>query len=63
MTYKVVWLRDSSPIGSEPFEQLDEAKNRAQAELDRMRARFGATAVKVVDDCGAPCFLNSVEAR
>ena len=63
MAYKVVWLRDSFAIGTEQYEQLDDAKNRARGHLKQMRDSFGVTAVKVVDDQGAAHFLDSLGGR
>jgi len=63
MAYKVIWLRDSFAIGTEQYEQLTDAKDRARGHLQQMRTSFGVTAVKVVDDHGAAHFLDSLGGR
>ena len=63
MAYKVVWLRDSFAIGTEQYEVLDDAKERARGNLKQMRDSFGVTAVKVVDDTGSAHFLDSLGGR
>ena len=63
MAYKVVWLRDSLAIGTEQYEDLEQAKDRARGSLAEMRESFAVTAVKVVDDRGDAHFLDSLGGR
>jgi hypothetical protein len=63
MAYKVVWLRDSFTIGTEQYDDLGQARDRALGHLKQMHTSFGVTAVKVVDDKGKPHFLNSLGGR
>lgn len=60
MTYNLVWLKSSTPIGTEDFDQLSLAKYRAMSFLRQMNTRFGATGVKVTDESGAPLYLETV---
>jgi hypothetical protein len=60
MAFTVVWLRGPSVIGSEDFEELSSATEHADGQLSQMQTRFGATAVKVVDEEGVPHFLRAI---
>jgi hypothetical protein len=60
MTFTVVWMKGPLVMGTQAYASLDEASRRAQDELPQMHVQFGATAVKVVDETGAPCFLKAI---
>jgi hypothetical protein len=60
MTFTIVWLKGPLVMGTESFASLDDASRRAEQELPQMHAQFGATAVKVVDEKGTPCFLKAI---
>ena len=60
MGFKVMWMRGPLTMGSEAFDDLVEATGYATDHIEEMQSRFGATAVKVVDDVGTPHFLRSL---
>ena len=60
MAFKVMWMRGPLTMGSEAFEELDGATSYALDNIQDMQSRFGATAVKVIDDLGVPHFLRSL---
>jgi hypothetical protein len=60
MAFKVMWMRGPLTMGSEAFEELDGATRYALDNIQDMQSRFGATAVKVIDDLGVPHFLRSL---
>lgn len=60
MTFKVLWMKGPLTVGGEAFEDLDGATRYALEHIQEMQSRFGATAVKVIDDVGAPHFLRSL---
>ena len=60
MVYTLVWLKGPNPIGTEDFEQLSAAKDRAISFLRDMNRRFGATSVKVTDDSGSAVYLETI---
>jgi hypothetical protein len=60
MGFKVIWMRGPLTMGAEAFEDLPAATTYATDHIDDMQARFGATAVKVVDEGGMPHFLRSL---
>ena len=60
MGFKVMWMRGPLTMGTEAFEDLPEATAYATDHIDDMQSRFGATAVKVVDEGGIPHFLRSL---
>jgi hypothetical protein len=60
MSFKVMWMRGPLAMGSEAFEDLEAAQRYATDQLPEMQTRFGATAVKVVDNLGMPHFLRSL---
>lgn len=60
MDFKVMWMRGPLAMGSEPFDDLGAATKYAGDQLPEMQARFGATAVKIVDAAGTPHFLRSL---
>ena len=47
-------------MGSKNFDDLDAATEHAKEELPQMQSRFGATAVKIVDESGNPHFLKAI---
>jgi hypothetical protein len=47
-------------MGTKRFEDLALATGYAIDNLRDVRANFGATAVKVVDDAGTPQFLKAI---
>ena len=60
MTFTVIWMRGPQPMGSKRFEDLALATGYAVDNLRDVQANFGATAVKVVDESGAPQFLKAI---
>ncbi|HEX9948391.1 MAG TPA: hypothetical protein VGA98_12680 [Allosphingosinicella sp.] len=60
MSFKVMWMRGPLSMGSEAFDDLDDATRHAADQLPEMQSRFGATAVKIVDALGTPHFLRSL---
>jgi hypothetical protein len=60
MSFKVMWMRGPLTMGSEAFDDLEGATDYATQHIAEMQSRFGATAVKVVDDIGVPHFLRSL---
>ena len=60
MAFTVVWLRGPLTMGTEAFEDLEGATRHAEDQMPQMQSRFGATAVKVVDDSGTPHFLKAI---
>ncbi|HEX8573760.1 MAG TPA: hypothetical protein VF759_13530 [Allosphingosinicella sp.] len=53
-------MRGPLTMGSEAFDDLAVATGYATDQLGEMQSRFGATAVKIVDDSGTPHFLRSL---
>jgi hypothetical protein len=47
-------------MGTEEFPDLESATEHAKDQLPQMQSRFGATAVKVIDEAGTPHFLKSI---
>jgi hypothetical protein len=60
MVFTVMWMRGPLSMGSKEFDDLDSATAHAKEELPQMQSRFGATAVKVVDQDGNPHFLKAI---
>ena len=60
MSFKVMWMRGPLAMGSESFEDLGAASLYAGDRLLEMQARYGATAVKILDSAGTPHFLRSL---
>ena len=60
MTFTVMWMRGPLSMGSKEFDELDAATEHAKEELPQMQSRFGATAVKIVDEAGNPHFLKAI---
>jgi hypothetical protein len=60
MAFTIVWMKGPLVMGTRAVESLDEATRSAQDEMPDMQQQFGATAVKVVDESGAPCFLRAI---
>jgi hypothetical protein len=60
MAFTVIWMRGPQAMGTKRFEDLGLATGYAVDNLGQVRTRFGANAVKVIDDAGAPCFLKAI---
>jgi hypothetical protein len=60
MAFTVVWLRGPLTMGTENFDDLKRATAHAEDQMPQMQRRFGATAVKIVDDIGTPHFLKAI---
>ncbi|MEA3061573.1 MAG: hypothetical protein QOJ94_1354 [Sphingomonadales bacterium] len=60
MAFTIVWMKGPLVMGTRAFDSLDEATRSAQDEMPEMQRQFGATAVKVVDEAGNPCFLRAI---
>jgi hypothetical protein len=60
MALTIVWMKGPLVMGTRAFDSLDEATQSAQEELLQMQRQFGATAMKVVDESGNPCFLRAI---
>ena len=60
MAFTLMWLKGPFVIGSERFDDLAVATAHAGEQIEQMQGRFGATAVKVVDETGTPHFLKSL---
>jgi hypothetical protein len=60
MGFTLMWMRGPLTMGSEAFDDLDSAVRHAGGMMEQMQSRFGATAVKVVDEKGVPHFLKSI---
>ena len=60
MTFTVMWMRGPLPMGNEEFADLDSATEHAKDKLADMAERFGATAVKIIDETGTPHFLKAI---
>ena len=60
MAFTLMWMRGPLSMGTEEFADLKTATEYATEQLPQMQSRFGATAVKVVDDAGNPHFLKSI---
>lgn len=60
MAFTLMWMRGPLAMGSEEFADLEAATAHAQDQMAQMQTRFGATAVKVVDEKGVPHFLKSI---
>jgi hypothetical protein len=60
MAFTIVWMKGPLVMGTRAVDSLDEATRSAQDEMPDMQHQFGATAVKVVDESGAPCFLRAI---
>ena len=60
MGYTLMWMRGPLSMGVEEFEDLKAASAHAEAMMAQMQSRFGATAVKIVDEKGTPHFLKSI---
>ena len=55
-----MWMRGPMTMGSEEFADLESAAAHAADMMAQMQTRFGATAVKIVDEKGVPHFLKSI---
>jgi hypothetical protein len=60
MGFTLMWMRGPMTMGSEAFDDLDSATAHANEMMAQMQTRFGATAVKIVDQKGVPHFLKSL---
>ncbi|MDB5692352.1 MAG: hypothetical protein JWO81_1415 [Alphaproteobacteria bacterium] len=60
MAFTVIWMRGPQAMGTKRFEDLALATGYAVDNLGQVRSHFGATAVKVIDDAGAPHFLKAI---
>jgi hypothetical protein len=60
MAFTVMWMRGPLSMGSQEFDDLEAATEHAKEQLPQMQSRFGATAVKVVDETGNPHFLKAI---
>jgi hypothetical protein len=60
MGFTLMWMRGPLAMGSEEFEDLAAAAAHADDQMEQMQTRFGATAVKIVDEKGVPHFLKSI---
>lgn len=60
MGFTLMWMRGPLTMGSEEFDDLDSATAHAADMMEQMQTRFGATAVKIVDEKGVPHFLKSI---
>jgi hypothetical protein len=60
MAFTLMWMRGPLSMGVKDFDDLDAAMEHAKDELPQMQSRFGATAVKIVDEVGNPHFLKSL---
>lgn len=60
MGFTLMWMRGPLTMGSEEFDDLAAAAAHAGEMMEQMQARFGATAVKIVDEKGVPHFLKSI---
>jgi|GEM_PF-1918608 len=60
MAFTVVWLRGPLTMGTENFDDLARATAHAEDQMPQMQRRFGATAVKIVDEIGTPHFLKAI---
>jgi hypothetical protein len=60
MGFILIWMRGSISIGTEEFDDLEAAAAHGNDQLTQMQSRFGATAVKVIDEAGNPHFLKSI---
>ena len=60
MAFTLMWMRGPLAMGSEEFADLDSATAHANDQMSQMQSRFGATAVKIVDEKGVPHYLKSI---
>ena len=60
MAFTVIWMRGPQAMSTKRFDDLAPATGYAVDNLRDVRANFGATAVKIIDDEGAPQFLKSI---
>ena len=60
MGFTLMWMRGPMTMGSEEFDGLEAATAHANEQMAQMQGRFGATAVKIVDEKGVPHFLKSI---
>ena len=60
MGFTLMWMRGPLAMGSEEFPDLDAATEYANQNMPDMQTRFGATAVKIIDEKGVPHFLKSI---
>lgn len=60
MGFTLMWMRGPLTMGSEAFDDLEAATRHADEMMAQMQGRFGATAVKIVDEKGVPHFLKSI---
>ena len=60
MGFTLMWMRGPMTMGSEEFTDLEAAAAHAGNTMAQMQTRFGATAVKIVDEKGVPHFLKSI---
>ena len=60
MAYTVIWMRGPTAVASKTFDDLPEATAYAEDNLPDIRTRFGANAVRIVDERGTPHYLKSV---
>jgi hypothetical protein len=60
MAFTVIWMRGPHAMGTKTFDELAVATGYAVDNLGQVQSHFGATAVKIVDDAGAPHFLKSL---
>ncbi len=60
MAFTLVWMRGPHALGTRQFEALGDATAFAEENLAKMRAEFGATAVKVLGADGTPHYLKAI---
>lgn len=60
MAFTVIWMRGAQAMGSKHFDDLSVATGYALDNLRDVQSQFGATAVKIVDEKGAPQFLKAI---
>ena len=60
MAFTIVWLKGPLTMGTENFDDLKRATEYAEDRMPQMRTRFGATAVKIVDEVGTPHYLKAI---
>lgn len=60
MAFTVIWMRGPLAMGSKTFDALAEATTYAEENLPQVQEKFGATAVKIVDDGGTPHYLKAI---
>lgn len=60
MAFTVIWMRGAQAMGSKHFDDLELATGYALDNLRDVQTQFGATAVKIIDEKGAPHFLKAI---